>query len=76
MAMRYTHNYTYRIGPKVPHHGIANAPARRDRERERQRERPGGNPAADGPAETRAGALAVEPGQTQAESYNHRDLTL
>lgn len=68
MAKRYTHNYTYRVGPKVPHHGIANDPARRDRER--QRERPGGNPAADGPAETRAGALAVEQDQAQAESYN------
>ena len=68
MAKSYTHNYTYRIGPKVPHHGTANAPARRDRER--QRERPGGNPAADVPAETRAGELEVEPGQTQAESYN------
>ena len=68
MAKRYTHNYTYRVGPKVPHHGIANDPARRDRER--QRERPGGNPAADVPAETRAGALAVEPGQAQAENYN------
>ena len=68
MAKRYTHNYTYRIGPKIPHHGTANDPARRDRER--QREHPGGNPPADGPAETQAGALEVEQGQAQAESHN------
>ena len=55
---RDIYNYTYRVGCKVSHRGIANDPARG--ERERRRVGPGGKLTVDSKAKTRAGAPRAE----------------
>lgn len=68
MPKRDTYNYTYRVGRKVSHRGITNAPERR--EKEHQHNRPGGKMTVDGRAKTRQGALKVERRQTKTRGYH------
>ena len=68
MPRRNTYNYTYRVGRKVSHRGIAKNPRRR--EREHQRARPGGRLTIDGRAKTRRGALRVERRQSKTRGYH------
>ena len=64
---RDIYNYTYRVGRRASHRGIANDPDRRGREH--RRVGPGGKLTVNGKAKTRAGAPRAEGRQSKIRGY-------